>query len=170
MRSLPQGPRWAKQLGLTSVEVAIVGTVAMVAVFGVLEVGRALFVMNALEEATRRAARVAVVYPVGHSAIGEVAVFNAPGQGASSTLIQGLTTDHIAVDYLGASGNVLATNPPCGNGFAGFGQIQFVRVRINEFEHRLLIPLFVQTFTMPAFPTTLPRESLGVSRESVISC
>ena len=49
----------SKQTGLAAVETALVGAVVMMVLFGVFEVARLFFVANALEEATRRGARVA---------------------------------------------------------------------------------------------------------------
>ena len=46
-----------RQSGLTTVEFAIIGSLAFILVFGVIEIARALFVLNALTEATRRGAR-----------------------------------------------------------------------------------------------------------------
>jgi hypothetical protein len=157
------GPR---QRGLTTVEFALIGLLTLMLLFAVIEFGRALFVMNALEEATRRGVRVAVVCPVGNpTPVAEIAVFNRPGGGPQSSVVGGLTTGHVRVDFLGENGAVL-TNPAG----ADYGRIRFVRVRIQGFEHRLLIPLLGRTFTMPPFPTTLPRESLGVTRDGVVPC
>ena len=152
------------QQGVATVEFAIIGMVAMVALFAVFEIGRAFFVFNALEEATRRGSRVAVVCEVNDAAIAEIAVFNASGGGASSPLVAGLTTGNVQVSYLDDAGAVIGD--PLGN----YGQIAYVRVRIVNFQHQLLIPLFTRTFTMPQFSTVLPRESLGVSREGVTPC
>jgi hypothetical protein len=148
--------------GLTTVEFAIVGLLALVALIAVLEVGRALFVFNALDESTRRGARMAVVCAPGDPAIVQTALF-ATGGGASP-LVNGLSADHIAVEYLTTTGSVIAD--PAAN----YGAIRYVRVRIDDYEHQLLIPLFMTRFTTPEFPTTLPRESLGVSREGTYSC
>ena len=49
-----------------------------------------------------------------------------------------------------------------------FAQIQFVRTRIVNFQHRMLIPFGTYLFTTPDFATTLRRESLGVPRDGVI--
>ena len=46
-----------RNTGVATVEFAIVGMLALVLLIGVLEVGRAVFTQNALEESTRRAAR-----------------------------------------------------------------------------------------------------------------
>ncbi len=145
-----------KQRGLATVEAAIVGLVAMITLFGVIEVARVFFVMNALEEATRRGARVAAVCQLNDAAIAEVTVFNPSGGGANSALLPGLTTGNVLVQYLDEGGNVLGA--PGGS----FGLIRFVRVSIVNFAHQLIIPLATRTFTMPNFATTIPAESLGV--------
>ncbi len=54
-----------RQRGLTTVEFAICGTVFLIFLFGVIETGRMLFTWNALDEMTRRAARLAAVCPIG---------------------------------------------------------------------------------------------------------
>lgn len=153
-----------RQRGITTVEFAIIGGIAMVALFAVFEIGRVFFVFNALEEASRRGARMAAVCQLNDAAIAEVAVFNPSGGGSASSLIPGLTTANIEVRYLDGGGAVIAD--PVGN----YDQITYVRVRIAGFQHQLLIPLFVRTFTMPNFSTVLPRESLGVSPDGVTPC
>jgi TadE-like protein len=141
-----------RQQGLTTVEFAIVALLALMTMLGSLEIARAFFVYNALAEATRRGARVAAVCQVNDPAIKQIASFNASG----TPLVGGLTPANIAVEYLNATGGVLAD--PMGS----FGLINYVRVRIVGFTHTLLIPLFFTTFPTPSFATTLPAESLGV--------
>jgi Flp pilus assembly protein TadG len=145
-----------RQRGTTTVEFAIVGTVLMVVVFSVIEFGRALFVINVLTEATRRGARMAAVCPVGDPKPAQVAVF--ANGGASSTIVSGLTTANVQVQYLDTNGAVVA-----GPGTAaGFSQIRYVRVNIVGFTQTLLIPLHLTAVPLSGFSTTLPRESLGV--------
>jgi hypothetical protein len=141
-----------RQQGLTTVEFALVGLLTMIALFAVLEVARAMFVYNALEEATRRGARVAAVCQVNDAAIAQIASFTASGAG----IVGGLRPEHFAVEYLNEDGNVL------GDPIGDYLSISFVRVRVVDFMHRLLIPLFARSFQTPSFETTLPRESLGV--------
>ena len=145
----------ACQRGITTVEVAIVGLLAMITLFGVLEIARAFFVLSALQEATRRGARVAAVCQVNDPAVQEITVFG--GGASTSTLVGGLTTANAIVEYLDPAGNVLGN--PTGS---SYGLITYVRVRITGFLHQLLIPLFVTSLAMPDFQTTLPAESLGV--------
>lgn len=144
--------RRIRQHGTTTVEFAIIGLLAMIVLFGVIEVARVFFVYNALEEATRRGARVAAVCQVNDPAIAQIASFTASGAG----IVGGLTPANIAVEYLGEAGNLLAD--PIGS----YGLIRYVQVRIVGFNHQLMIPLFGSTFQTPPFTAVLPAESLGV--------
>jgi Flp pilus assembly protein TadG len=149
------------QAGTTTVEFAIVAAVVMTVLFAVIEFGRALFVMNALTEATRRGARVATVCPVNDPSGAAAAVF-ADG-GGRSTIVSGFTTANVVIEYLNQAGAVVA-DPQ-----AGFGDIRYVRARIVNFSHQLVIPFVMPTLTMPEFATTVPRESLGIPREGVVN-
>ncbi len=151
-----------RQKGMHLVEFAIVGTVFLLILFALIEFGRALFVMNSLGEATRRGVRLAVVCPIGDAAIREVAIFNPPGGGGNSSMIAGLTTANVAVEYLNTTGGVI---DPAAN----FIQIRSVRVRITNFTHTFLIPFVNISFVTPGFPATLPRESLGIPRQGAIT-
>jgi hypothetical protein len=154
----------SKQRGVAAVETAIVAALALIVMFAVLEVGRVFFVINALEEATRRGARVAAVCQVNDPAISRITIFNDSGDGGSSSLIYALTTAHVDVDYLADGGAVIGD--PVGSYF----DISYVRVSISNYQHQLLIPMVGRTITLPGFATTLPRESLGVSPEGVTTC
>jgi Flp pilus assembly protein TadG len=131
-----------RQKGIALVEFAIVGGIALVMIFAVLEISRAIFIANALTEATRRGARIAAVCPINDPAIAQVATFNAPGAGNTSPIVKYLDTSDFA--------------------------LQYIQVRVVNFQHELLIPFANITFTMPEFSTRLPRESLGVPRSGVI--
>jgi Flp pilus assembly protein TadG len=153
-----------KQDGIATVEFAIIGLLVMVVLFGVLETGRLLFVVNTLSEATRRGARVAAVCQVNDPGISEVTIFNASGGGATSSLLSGLTTADINVEYLNRAGGQV------NDLVADYGLIEFVRVQIQGFQHRLIIPLFAGIITLQDFSTTLPRESLGVWPQGFSPC
>ena len=150
-----------RQRGTTTVEFAIIGAAMLMVLFGVIEVARAMFVMNALGEATRRAARMATVCPVNDPAIAQVGLFNAPG-GSGNRILGNLTAANFAIEYLNTAGAVVAD--PVGN----FSQIEFVRTRIANYQHQILIPFATSLITTPNFATTLRRESLGVPRDGVI--
>lgn len=149
-----------RQEGLTTVEFSIVGALFFVVLFGVIEIGRALFVINTLEEAARRGARMAAVCPVGDPAPASVAVFD-QGNG-SSAVVYGLTTGNVEVDYLDSNGNVLP-NPT-----AAYSSIGYVRAEIVGFSLPLYIPFIMPTLSLSGFQTTVPRESLGVPRSGTV--
>ena len=148
-----------RQRGLATVEFAIVGLVAFVILFAVIEVARMMFTLNMLQEATRRGARMAAVCTVDNPAIARAAIFNSSGSGTDSPIINGLTTANIDVDYLDIAGNPVA-------GYAGGGApwytIEFVRVQIVNFQHQLIIPGLDISFTTRPYPTVMPIESLGI--------
>ena len=145
-----------RQGGTTTVEFAIVASVLFVVLFGVIEVGRALFVWNTLSEATRRGARIAAVCPVNHASVARGAVFGDPLAGDTSPILRNLTAANIQVDYLDDSGTPTAV----------FEDISYVRVGITNYQHTMMIPLMVTTITAPSFSTTLPAESLGYIPET----
>jgi hypothetical protein len=147
---------------VTTVEFAIVAVAVLLVLFAVIEVGRAFFVMNGLNEVSRRAARFAAVCSVNDPAIIEVALFNAPGGGTVSNILFGLQPENISVEYLMDNGDPI-TDP-----VANFSQIRFVRATIVDFAHEMLIPFGEYIFTAPGFATTLRRESLGVPREGTV--
>ena len=152
------------QRGLAAVEFAIIGGIAMVLLFAVFEFARAFFVYNMLEETTRRGARLAAVCPVSDPAVRQIAVFNTSGGGSTSPLVQGLTTANVEITYVNDAGAVIA------DPITDYDSIAYVRARIVAFQHQLMIPMFMRTFAMPSFVTTVPRESLGVSKDGVTPC
>ena len=148
------------QRGLATVEFAIIGAVVMMVLFAVIELGRELFIVNTLVEATRRGARMAAVCPVGDPRPGQAAVFDS-GDG-SSAIVNGLTTGHVVVAYLDMNGAAIAN--PAGS----FSSIRYVRVSIVNFTQQLIIPMVMPEVVMSGFSTTLPRESLGIPRVGVV--
>ena len=140
-----------RQRGATTVEFAIVGAVALTVLFGVIEIGRALFVWNTLSEATRRGARLAAVCPMNHPAVKRVAILSNPGGPDTSPVVSGLSTANVTVAYLQDDGSAAAS----------YSQTKYVRVSITGYELTLFIPFVTPTITAPPFSTTLPSESLG---------
>ena len=159
--------RLRRMKGLYTVELAFVAPIAFLVLFTILEAGRAMFVYNTLEEVTRRGARLAAVCQLNDSAIAALAILGGANGGNSSPVVPGLTTTNISVSYLNENGTAIS-NPA-----NSFGNIEFVRVEIQGFEHELLIPGLssaMQSFFTPRFSTTLPRESLGVTRDGLQTC
>lgn len=148
-----------RQRGLATVEFAIIGVVLMVVLFGIIEMGRALFVMNTLAEVTRRAARVATVCPVDSPGYAtSIGAFAAGG--GSSRVIAGLTPANIMVEYLDPDGAVVP-DPTTST-------VGFVRARLVNFTLDLAIPFILPSIPMPPFSATLPAESLGFSQAGVL--
>lgn len=155
------------QKGFSTVELAIVANVILVIIVGAIEVGRAYFVYATLDEVTRRGARLAAVCPVNDPGIRQMAVFNASGDTSNSQLVPALAPGHVVVEYLDRNSAVV-TNPSDPGAFA---EIRYVRVRVVGFQHQLAVPYVtsVASFPMPEFPAVLPRESLGIPRDGVIT-
>jgi hypothetical protein len=158
--------RWnspSRQQGIAAVETAVAAGVVLMVLFGVFEVARLFFVTNALEEAARRGARVAAVCQINDPAISRVAIFNSSG-GATSPIIRGLSTANIIVQYLSDDGTVV--NDP----LMDYLDIDAIRVEVRNYQHELIIPFLYRSFEMPVFSATIPRESLGVTREGYTTC
>ena len=152
-----------RQKGTTSVEFAIVGTAMMLVLLLSIEMSRMIFVINALGEVTRRGGRMAAVCPINDPEIARIAVFNSTG-GDSSPIIHDLDTSNILLSYLNETGAPVSgtlTDP------GTFVQIHYVRVEVQNFTHRMILPIPVN-FTMPAQAATYPRESLGIPRAGVV--
>ncbi len=147
------------QRGATLLEFAIGATVLLIAMFGVIEFGRALWVHNALSDAARRAARYAVNQPasapkagvvvsgknIGPSvtAIKNVAVYGNPVGGAQP-LVNNLGVNNIDVEY---------TNFGVGDGT--------VSVSVINYQFQFVVPIIGTTIQMPSYNTTLMGENAG---------
>jgi hypothetical protein len=170
-----------RQRGAAMVEFAIIGLLFFVLLFGIIEIGRAFFVYNTLQEATRRGARVAAVCPVssdGVSFVKQVTVFDTPG-GAASPLL-GLSVNNIRVKYYDSNMNLKASSSdpssyPATTWDNVYDDIAYVEVSMapqdsaDVFKHTLFIPLHFHIFDLgpeeddqhSAFTTVLPSQSLG---------
>ncbi|HXR92676.1 MAG TPA: TadE/TadG family type IV pilus assembly protein [Steroidobacteraceae bacterium] len=147
--------------GLVMVEFAIIGAVFFVVLFAVIEFGRTLFVINTLTEASRRAARMAAVCPVGSAGPANAAVTGAGG----NPVIGGLSTGNVVIEYLDTNGAVLG-NPATGD----YGAIRYVRARITGFTLPLVIPFIMPMLSLSGFQAVLPRESLGITPTATETC
>jgi hypothetical protein len=145
-----------KQKGAETVEFAMIALLFFAVLFAIIEFSRAMFVWNALSEATRRGARMAVICPVGSSVPKQVALFgDKNGSLANSPIIPGLTSDMVTVNYfyMDPAGVKTSTLDPA--------QVRFTEVSVTGYMHNLLIPLWGSTIAAPEFKATLPTESLG---------
>lgn len=149
------------QSGITTVEFSIIATAMLMVLFGIIEFGRALYTINVLTEGARRGARMAAVCPVGDPKPASVAIFDS-GNGTSS-VVSGLSTANVQIQYLDSSGNPIAS--PAAN----FSSIQYVQASIVNFTMPLLIPVVLPTLHLSGFTATMPRESLGIPRVGVVT-
>jgi Flp pilus assembly protein TadG len=143
-----------KMRGVAMVEFAIVASVLMTVLFACLEFGRATYTFAALNEGTRRAARLAAVCPINDPKI--TAAVNFMGA-------YGFNDSNVSIDYLDANGASLGATPAPVN-------VNYVRVSVVGYTMPLAIPFVNPTLTSPSFKVTLPAESLGVSNTGSSAC
>ena len=132
--------------GAALLEFAIGATLFLSATFGVIEVGRLLWVHNSLVDATRRAARYAVNRGISGQAKTEaqnMAVYgNASGTG--QPLVPDLATTQVIVTH---------ENFGLGGGT--------VSVEIDSYDFNFVLPLVSQKMRLPAYKTSLTGENAG---------
>jgi TadE-like protein len=140
-----------RQKGLTTVEFSIVGATLFILLFAALEFSRLLYTFAVLHEGARRAVRLAAVCPIGSPNILRTVDFAG---------LPDFNPGNVRVQYLNANGF------PTGN----YNAISYVQVQIVGYFVPLSIPFINPTIPSPAFATTLPRESLGVSNTALTPC
>lgn len=151
----------ARQMrGAYTVEFALVGLLLFVVLFGVLEMGRLFFTVNALGETVRRGARLAAVCDISDPVILRRAIFNAAAESGASSLISDLETVDLSLVYLDSNGSTVVS-PSDTVGANGFRAIRYVELRLQNFTFDFLIPGLGGSITLPVFRSTMPRESLG---------
>ena len=134
--------------GATLVEYAISATVFIMAVFAVLEFGRALWAHNALNDAARRGARYAVLHNgsgAEDTRIKNLVVYGNP-DGGTTPLLPGLSTANVAVSR--------TTNFSVNSGTA--------TVSITGYQFQFVLPMLPKKINMPTYSTTLTGESAGM--------
>jgi Flp pilus assembly protein TadG len=140
--------------GVYLVEFAIIASILMVLLFACIELGRGVYTFAALNEGTRRAARLAAVCPIDDPAI--TAAVNLLG-------LTGFSNANISVTYLDANGASLGATPAIDN-------VVYVRVSVVGYTVPLSIPFISPTLISPPFTVTLPAESLGLSSVGSTAC
>ena len=134
--------------GSTLVEYAIGATVFIMAIFAVLEFGRALWAHNALTDAARRGARYAVLHQPnsGEDANIKNLVVYGKVAGGSKPLLPGLSTANVTVsrssDFSVNSGTAT--------------------VSITGYEFKFVLPMLPKKIAMPHYSTTLTGECAGL--------
>jgi Flp pilus assembly protein TadG len=133
--------------GSTLVEYSIAATVFMMVIFGVLEFGRALWAHNALTDAARRGARYAVLHNSGDiTGVKNVVVYG-DAAGGTQPILPDMTTANVEVTY---SGNFTVNDGTA-------------TVTITGYDFKFVLPFLPAKITMPAYSTTIPGESAGVT-------
>lgn len=130
-------PPRLRQRGATAVEFAIVISLFLMLMLGIMEMGRVLYYWNSAVEATRLGARIAAVCDVNAAAI----------KSRMINILPLLTTSQIDVSYL--------------PGGCDLNTCTSVTVAIlSGTQVTTYIPYVPLALTVPAFSTTLPRESM----------
>jgi Flp pilus assembly pilin Flp len=130
--------------GSTLVEYSIAALVFVTSMFAVMEFGRALWVHNALSDATRRGARYAVLNsPANIAQVKNVVVYGDPAGGTKS-IVPNLSTNDVTVTY-----SAMAVNTGSAT------------VSINSYQFQFVIPIVGTTINMPKYTTSLTGESAG---------
>lgn len=134
--------------GAALVEFAIVATVFITVMFGVLEFGRLFWTHNALRDAARKGVRYAAVRKndaAGIQAVKNMVVYGDPNGGVQP-IVPGLTTGNVSIQYQNYNGLQLSSR---------------ASVSITGYQFQFSIPLLGGTLNMPAYRTSLPGESVG---------
>ena len=136
------------ETGATLVEYAISATVFIMAVFAVLEFGRALWAHNALTDAARRGARYAVLHQANGGEDTNIKNLVVYGNAAGGTqpLLPGLSPANVQVTR--------TTDFSVNSGTA--------TVSITGYEFQFVLPFLPKKIAMPSYSTTLTGESAGL--------
>lgn len=137
--------RPSQQQGAAVVEFALVVILVVMMLFGLIELGRALFQWNTAADATRRGARTAAIAAVGDSAsvLAEMRL-----------VMPELTAADVSIEY-SVDGNFPGSS--CVR-----GTCRFVRVRVSQ-AFAPAVFFLPATIPMPPFSTTYPVEALGAT-------
>lgn len=137
--------RPSQQQGAAVVEFALVVILVVTMLFGLIELGRALFQWNTAADATRRGARTAAIAAVGDSAtvLAEMRL-----------VMPELTAADVSIEY-SIDGNFPGAS--CVR-----GTCRFVRVRVSQ-SFAPAVFFLPATIPMPPFATTYPVEALGAT-------
>ena len=152
-------PRKSAQ-GLAVIEMTIVSSVLMLILLSIFSLGYYMFSIQMINEATRKAARLASVCYV--TATAQQNVKQAVIDGS---LPSNFSDEHLVIEYLDANGDVVTGDPTDNDVFI---TISYVRARVSNYQFQFVSVLnFLGNnglVTIPQFETTLPVESLGVVR------
>lgn len=143
-----------KNKGLVLVEFTIIASAMLIIFFALFEAGRYVYSLQMLNEATRRAARLAAVCPVTKKDDTNP-IATAPA--VLKVLPSGFDKQGIKIDYLMQDGVTTTDNR---------AMVWFVRARITNVENTdylffTILTSLNQAINLPDFSTTLRAEGLG---------
>lgn len=138
------------QAGVAAVEFALVSALFFTVLLGVMEMGRLLWIWNAAVEATRLGARMAVVCDIDDANI----------KTRMTERVPNLQVGHITLTYL---------NPPAANNTCTSATCKAVSVQLSGYVHQTVIPFMPLSLTLPPFTTTLRKEFMDSTGNSVCS-
>ena len=166
------------QRGAAAVEFAIIAMLLFTVLFGIIEFGRLFYVINTVQEVTRRAAREAVVRWVDNSNTSQakrIALFSRASLPAGAEI----TAVNIDIKYLTASGGVPNPFPDSATknisacltepaGCIALVQVSIINAPYTPSEPYAYYVPMVRLFPflrlrIPASTVTMPAESLGYS-------
>jgi Flp pilus assembly protein TadG len=148
----PLAPHRPPQRGVAAVEFALVSSVLVMLLMGVIEMGRMLWTWNAAVESTRLGARLAAVCDIDRST-------GAPIKSRMREMLPALANGNIVIDYMNPADTVDAT---CTN-----DNCKAVRVQLSNFSHSAIIPFVPLTVTLPSFATIVRKEFMSSTGNEV---
>ncbi len=151
-----------RQRGITIIEFTIVCSTMLLIIFAIIELGVFTFNLQALNDVSRRTARIATVCPVSEGdLIKQLALQREPkppNLGADNLTISYLTIDGSDAD---ADGNGVFSS-------SEHGEIKFIHVQVDDYNYGFsgILRFLGQqgVITLPKFETVLAAESLGIER------
>jgi Flp pilus assembly protein TadG len=147
-----------RQKGVAAIELAFVLPLMLILVFGITELGRALYQYNGLVKATRGAVRYLALQDLANADLGvvhqktqNIAVCGNENCSGLPPLVTGLTTSLVKVcDY--------ATNkcePTHKNVETGQGTVDMASVAIDGFAFKSIVTLVIPDMTFAPIKTTM---------------
>lgn len=152
-----------KESGSSVVEFAMVALIFFTLIFAIIEFGRLLYTHNALADATRRAARYAVLHAKNDTCVRNVAIYGESHITArpdcdptGPELVNGLADATITTEYDGFDHDGIPGTP----GVYG-SNLGRVTVTITNYTFDLSIPGIGRQLTLSDYVTSLETESAG---------
>lgn len=152
-------PRKRQQAGVALLEFALSAMIFFVVVLGVVEFGRAMFLINLAGRATQMATRLATVcdqndpqYNIIREKVRYFVEASGQIQVPTTTTWLNITPNMDACYFSQSAGNV----DPC-----------WVTTSLNNLQFRLIIPLFDFRITLPEYRVTQVREAMNSSNNPV---